>query len=187
MRHTAEHHNPAAYNYAEALLNLAREAGKLAVLAEQSRALLEILAHNHSTLRRFFEGPQIATQDKMNLIDKALGGRVDPLIVNLAKMLIRRDRVGLLRDILETYTEMAAQEQGMRSGKVLSAVALTAKEKEELSTSLEAFMKQKLVIKFEVEPGVLGGVIFQSGDELIDYSVRGRLEALRRRLTEVRV
>lgn len=182
MRHTAEHHNPAAYNYAEALLNLARKADKLAVLGEQSRVLLEVLAHNRATLCRFLEGPQIATQDKMNLIDKALGGRVDPLIVNLAKMLIRRDRVRLLKDVLETYNEMAAQEQGMRSGKVLSAVALTAKEKEELSTSLEAFMKQKLVIKFEVEPGVLGGVIFKSGDELIDYSVRGRISTLRKRL-----
>lgn len=187
MSHSAEYHNPAAYNYSEAMLNLAKKSGRLAQLAEQAGVLLQAVRHERDKLCRFLEGPQIPTQEKMALIERVFAGRVDDLFANLMKLLVKRDRVRLLAGILEVFQEMAAREQGLRTGRVMTAVALSDEEKQRMARSLEAFMRQRLMLRFQVEPYVLGGVVFQSGDEQIDFSVRGRLEGLRKRLESVKL
>jgi len=187
MSHSAEHYNPAAFNYAEALLNMARRKKNVLQMDEQASVLLEVMAHGNNQMCRFLEGPQIPTQDKLDLVDRVFSQPFDDLLVNLIKMLVRRDRTTLLRGILQIFSEMAAEEQGLRTGRVQTAVSLSDGEKQRIKDSLETFMRQRLSLQFVVEPRVMGGVIFQSGDELIDYSVRGRLEELRKRLEGVRV
>jgi len=63
-------------------------------------------------------------------------------------------------------------------GKVRSAVALTADEKAALLGKLQDRFTKPVDLTFEVEPALLGGVAVRVGDQVIDGSVKGRLEAL---------
>lgn len=66
--------------------------------------------------------------------------------------------------------------------KVGSAVPLTKDEQTSLRKKLEARFQQPLELLFEVEPSLLGGVVIRAGDQVLDGSVKGRLETLRQSL-----
>ena len=70
--------------------------------------------------------------------------------------------------------------------KVSSAVPLTKQEQAALRGKLEARFGQGLDLAFEVEPAVLGGVVVRVGDQLIDGSVKGKLDALAQTLAQGR-
>ena len=67
-------------------------------------------------------------------------------------------------------------------GKVRSAVALTAEEQAALRQKLERRFKGSVDLTFDVEPMLLGGVAVRVGDQVIDGSVKGRLESLAQNL-----
>lgn len=62
--------------------------------------------------------------------------------------------------------------------RISSAVPLTEDEQAALRERLEARFNQTLDARFEVEPSLLGGVVVRAGDQVIDGSVKGRLEGL---------
>jgi ATP synthase F1 delta subunit len=64
------------------------------------------------------------------------------------------------------------------TAKVSSAVPLTSDEQAALGQRLEARLGQPLELRFEVEPSLLGGVVVRVGDQVIDGTVKGRLDAL---------
>ena len=66
--------------------------------------------------------------------------------------------------------------------RVSSAVPLRKKEEEALREKLEARFGQDLSLRFEVEPTLLGGVVLRAGDDVIDGSVKGKLETLKQAL-----
>ncbi len=70
--------------------------------------------------------------------------------------------------------------------KVSSAVPLTKEEQAALRGKLEARFGQGLGLTFEVEPAVLGGVVVRVGDQMIDGSVKGKLDALAETLAQGR-
>ncbi|GEM_PF-404504 len=187
MSHGSEYHNPAAFNYAQALLALALKRNRLKMVTEEARTLQFMLAHGDGKMRRFLRGPQIPTPTKTALVERALSGRMDDLLVNMVLMLVRRDRSELLGDVLALFRELSAQQQGMRVGRVTSATDMGLDERVRVKTALEGFLQQRLLLDFSTDPHLIGGIVFQSGDELIDYSVRGRLATLRKRLGNVRV
>ncbi|MCX7013120.1 MAG: ATP synthase F1 subunit delta [Candidatus Sumerlaeota bacterium] len=184
----ARYHRQAAFNYAEALFRLAKRRGMdLAALVEQAGVLRQAVSREGSKLRRFLDGPQIPTQAKLHLVRRALHGRVEELFVNLFSMLVERDRTVLSDDILEIFSDMVASDQGIHYGQVATAVELDEPQKGRLRTVLERFTRSRLRIAWMVAPEVLGGVVFQYKDILVDFSVHGRLEALRHRLQAVKV
>jgi ATP synthase F1 delta subunit len=76
---------------------------------------------------------------------------------------------------------MTAEKEATSSrvtAKVSSAVLLTSDEQAALGQRLEARLGQPLELRFEVEPSLLGGVVVRVGDQVIDGTVKGRLDAL---------
>lgn len=62
--------------------------------------------------------------------------------------------------------------------RVSSAVLLTEEEQSALRQNLEARFNQGLDLRFGVEPSLLGGIVIRAGDQVIDGSVKGKLDAL---------
>jgi len=188
MKTGAKFHRQATFNYAQALINLAKRKGRdLGALAEQAGVIRQAVEHEQARLRRFLEGPQIPTEDKMNLVRKVLGGQADELFVNLFCLLVKRDRSALASGVLEIFADMVASDQGIHYGRVTTAVTLDEAQRRGLQAALERFTARRLRITHAVDPSILGGVVFQYKDLLIDSSVRGRWTELRRRLEAIRV
>ena len=173
-------------SYATALFEAAKSKGVLEPVAAHAEALRSLLAKDEK-LVTFMNAPNIGRDDKARLFEKAFKGRFNPLLVNFLELLVRRNRLNVLDDALEVFNDLYLRHQGVAPGTVTTAVALSETEKQSLNTALNAFSGKKLRLEFVVDPKVLGGVRFASGDTLVDNTLRASLHRLGRTLQGVKV
>ncbi len=177
---SARQENDAITNaYAQALFNAAAAQGLTQRLIEEARQIHAVLDQNPE-FRTFLEGPQISSERKREVVDAALEGRANGLILNLFYLTIDRERTILLGEIFEELVEIAERAQGIWPATLSSARELGFQEKLKLKTSLEKFTGCHLRLKHQVMPDLLGGIIFRFRDVLIDGSVRHGLSELNR-------
>ncbi len=167
--------------YARALFQAARKTGVTAVLQEQIRGILGLTAQD-PRVRIFFLGLHIPTQAKINVAEKIFRPVFQPLLTDFILYLIRKGRIDYFRDILERFQTLAEADQGIFPARVTTPRELSSDEKERLQSSLERFSGRRLKIAYEINPTLIGGVVFALEDTYIDDSLRGHLKKLREQL-----
>ncbi|MEW9532811.1 F0F1 ATP synthase subunit delta [Microbispora sp. NPDC049125] len=140
-----------------------------------------ILAANPS-LRRALADPAVAGEHKQELLDALLGGKVAPSTLRLIAQVVLHPRGRSLETALEEYGWIVARARQRLVGVVRSAVPLGDEQKQRLAAWLRATYGREVHLNVEVDPKVLGGFSVQVGDDLIDTTIAGRIEEVRRRL-----
>ncbi|MCS7003274.1 MAG: ATP synthase F1 subunit delta, partial [Dehalococcoidia bacterium] len=107
---------------------------------------------------------------------------VDPLARNFLALLVQRNRLGILPEIIDLYAAMLDDERGIARASVTTAVELAPDEAQQVARRLEELTGKTIRLETSVDPAILGGVIVRIGDKLIDGSTRTRLNMLRQRL-----
>lgn len=177
---------PIIHNYAGALLNVARASGELDEIFVQAQALEQVFARSRDLLT-FMERPNIAKEARKALVRKVFQGKISPILLNLAQMLVDKNRGTLWDEITSEFVSMVELERGIRSAEVTTATELVWDEKEALTQALEKYTKAKLRIHFHQTPDLLGGVMFRYGDTLIDGTLRGGLNRIKYLLQNAQV
>jgi F-type H+-transporting ATPase subunit delta len=83
---------------------------------------------------------------------------------------------------LERLAELAAERRERSVATVRSPIALSDQQQQRLADALTRIYRRDITLHLEVDPGIVGGLVIQVGDEVIDGSVAGRLDELGRRL-----
>lgn len=174
----------AAKRYAEAAFQIARERGTEEAWLEGLRLLVALWSDPQALA--FLEDVRIPLGAKLKLVERALEG-VDPLVLNLARLLVQRGRVALAPQILEAFQELADEERGIVHALVTSAVPLSEDEQRAVAERLSQITGKQVVLEARVDEGIIGGLVVRIGDRLIDGSTRSKLQALKRQLEEARV
>ncbi len=170
----------AARRYAEAVFGLAQsDASYDAWAADLDRlaALLEV-----PVAAKALTSPAVPAARKLAFITAELPD-LRPPARNLVGLLLRHDRLELLPEIAVAYRELLDRLRGIATAHVTTAVPLDDEARAVVAERLARYIGKQVRIEATVDPSILGGVVARVGDTLIDGSVRGRLEALRRRLT----
>ena len=128
--------------------------------------------------RDYFANSRVPLESKRALVEQALAG-LDPNVMNLALLLLRRGRTRLAPGIAMAYQEILDKEKGIEHALVVSAVPLSAEELAEVQQKLVEITGGPVVTRTEVDEDIIGGIIVRIGDRLIDGSVRSRLIALK--------
>jgi F-type H+-transporting ATPase subunit delta len=172
-----------AKRYASAAFSVARETGEydawLATLEELARIL------QMPSARTIFISPAVPTAEKRSALDRLLPN-ASPVIRNFLHILADRDRLGEVPSIAAWLRELVNRQRGITIADVTSAVALDVDMQRLVADRLAAYLNRdpkKISIRTRVDPALIGGVVARVGDRLIDDSVRGRLERLRRALS----
>ena len=169
----------AAKRYAEAAFQIALEKGNL---DEWSAAISEIAAmYSEAEVKAVLENSRMSLEAKYQLIDKLLTDLQSPQR-NLARLLVRKSRVGLVKEIAEEFSSMVEEREGIVRAKVFTAVPITDSERAQILQALRQRTGREVILDVEVDPELLGGIVIQMGDRLIDASTRARLESLRESL-----
>ncbi|MBX3730301.1 MAG: ATP synthase F1 subunit delta [Candidatus Sumerlaeia bacterium] len=176
----------AAGNWGDALFAATRDAGVVARVLEESGSLIAAL-DAVPRFSAFLEAPHVKLEEKLALAGKVLDDRFHRLLRNFVLLLIRRGRILLLREAIDAFRLHAERDQGLWRGTVRSAVALDDAQRQRLQQALEAHTRHRLVLDWKTDPTLLGGVVFKSGDLLIDNSLKTRLGHIRERLEAVRI
>ena len=176
----------AAKRFAEAVAGLARQDGSWDRWRRDLSTLAAAAADRRLVLS--LESQRVAVARKRELIEGAFGGQVSSGARNLVLVLARRQRLGLLPDLLSWFDQLADRAQGVRRFTVTTAAPLTDEQRARLRQRLAgagaaaAGSGPEVQLSEELDPSLLGGLVVRQGDIIQDYSVRARLEALRDRL-----
>jgi F-type H+-transporting ATPase subunit delta len=170
-----------AKRHAQAVFQLALDSNEV----ESWRAQLKTVAATLTDpeLAAILENPKVHLSDKVQLINGCLPG-LNELVLNFAYLLVARQRMSILDQIVAEYERMADAHQGLEHAEVITAIPLDEEDKEKLTERLAKLTGRQIVLAADVDPAIIGGFIARVGDKLIDGSTRARLEALKRKLVQ---
>lgn len=168
-----------ANRYAEAVFEVAREHNTADLWLRELAEIEQVLADQLAS--RVLLSPVVPRERKRAILLEALPDLSEP-VRRFLDLLIRRDRLELVPQIAERLRELVAEARGIETARVVTAVPLGEAERQLLTRRLSAFVGKRVMLEESVDPSLIGGVVAQIGDQVIDGSVRGRLEQLRRAL-----
>ncbi len=169
--------------YAEALLSVAGKANQRDEIGEQLDDVIRNVFAPRPEVEAFLNNPTISKRQKEPLLREAFAGLSEP-VRNLLGVLNQNNRLGLIRSVAAVYRDLRDQHAGRIRVTVKSAVVLSDDQIHKLKTTLAASLNKSPVIVPVVEPDLIGGLIVQIGDRVIDTSVRTRIQTLRTQLME---
>ena len=164
--------------YADALLGVARAEGHLDEVEDELFRFGRSLESSDS-LRTTLTDGQIPPAMRQAVLEDLLGGRASATTTQLLSFVVGSGRAGDLPAIISTLVERAAATKSRAVAEVRSAVALTDDQKTRLSAALANATGKQVELKVIVDPTVLGGLVAQVGDTVIDGSVRSRLDQIK--------
>ncbi len=167
--------------YARALLEVARAEGLLEEVEDELFRFARTYASNDA-LRLALMDPQLPAQRKVAVVEELLQGKALATTVALAVLVVVGGRAGDLEAVVDRFVELAAAERSHEVAEVRSAVPLSDTDVERLRVALAKATKKNIEVKVVVDPSVLGGIVTQVGDLVIDGTVRHRLEQLREQI-----
>ncbi len=170
----------AARRYAEAALAVALETGQLDRWRDDLALASDLLARPEVT--PVVESPAIPVEQRLAVVTGLLESRVQPGVLRLVRLLVERGRVRLLPRVSEDYQRRLNAHRGIVMATVTSAAPLTADETAAVRARVETMAGAAAELRTNVDPGLLGGLTIQVRDQLLDASIRGRLERLRDQL-----
>jgi F-type H+-transporting ATPase subunit delta len=168
--------------YASALFGAAKERGKLDAIREQLGAFADALAENRE-LQLFFFSPYFSSAEKQDGLKKAVDD-VEPELLNFLELLIEKHRMPVLFRIRRQFDGLWAKENKRLGVVVTSAVELDPEIAKRIGSEIEEQTGNTVELQSKVDPDILGGLVVQVGNMVLDTSIRNRLEKLRKSVAQ---
>lgn len=171
--------DPVTIRYTEALFGLARKRGVLTeVRGDVARLARELSAPGPAA---FFFDARVPVVKRRERIQPLLAS-AQPIFANFVNLLFDRRREEVLRGLGEAFHQRALAEEGAAEGFVESARPLGEHEIGLLAQALGRRLGKRVTLDNHVNPEVVGGVRVVVGSKMLDYSLRGRLDGLTKKL-----
>ncbi len=164
--------------YATALFGVARSEGNLAEVEDELFRFARLLDANDE-LRTTLTNPALEVSRRQQIVEDLLGGKAHPITTSLVSMVVGTGRSRELTPIIDELVKLSASEGNKELAEVRSAVELTDDQKTRLAAALGQATGKQVELKVIIDPSVLGGLVAQVGDTVIDGSVRSRLAQLK--------
>lgn len=162
--------------YAEAVFRLAQGEGDLAGWSERLAALSAIAADPQMV--RLIADPAVDATQAAGLIIEVGGADLGERATNFVQVLAENDRLALLPEIAARFETLRAEAEGTLEATITSAQPLTPPQVDELVGALKAKFQRAVTARVAVDPDLIGGAVIAIGDQVMDGSVKGRLERM---------
>lgn len=170
----------AARRYAEAAFSVALESDRLDAWNEDLAYAAAVLGA--AEVERLVASPAVPLADRTALVARLLGQRVGPGALRLVQLLVSRGLSGALPRVSAEFGRLLNDQRGIVMATVTSAVPLSEAEIAAVRARVEAMARADVDLRAVVDPDLVGGLTIQVRDQLLDASIRGRLERLRDQL-----
>ncbi len=167
-----------ASSYAQAMYEAAAAAGAGEQVFADVVCLGEALKQD-GQIEKMLSSPLWRTDAKKAAVAE-IGIRLglNEVTVNTLEVAADNNRLGLLGEMLSAFTKIYYTENNMAEVHVKSAMALLPEQDRRLKKSLEKWLNKKVVVKYTIKPGILGGLLIECGSLMVDDSVKGKLDKL---------
>jgi F-type H+-transporting ATPase subunit delta len=156
-------------------------------LAVFSLALEKWLTSLKAVQDRLIDSPPLAARladagrtfaDRQKELDGLMPANIDPIVRNFFYTLLENGDIGLLDEVLAELERLSSGGPQVQTARITTAIALSDNEKEEFRQKLRQQYGDNLEFVFSINPAIIGGVIVQVGDKVMNGSVLARLEAM---------
>ncbi len=168
--------------YARSLFEVAKERDKLDVVREQIGQFADALDDNRD-LQVFFFSPYFSTEEKKDGLQRAVDG-ADETVLNVLELLVENHRMPVIFRLRRAYDAMWEEENKLLPVQITSAVALDEAIVKRIGDEVGQQTGRRVELKSTVDPDVLGGIVLQVGNSILDASIRNRLEQLRKQVAK---
>lgn len=172
--------------YANALLLSVVEKGMIDVGYDQFKSFKELVAKD-KTLVHFLASPQVLDENKKSLIRDVFSSRIEKLFVEFLVVLVNKNRVNFLPEIIDEFTRLIEAERGIGRVSVITAVPLIEDERIKLKDRMQKKTNLDIILEEKVDPSIIGGMIIILHNEIIDGSISHGLNTVEEKLSKVRV
>ena len=166
--------------YGQAIFELALEQGEAERWGQDMALVAE--AFEDTDFRALLRHAGVSAEDKQQVVESVLGG-VNPMVRNMVNLLVARRQVDTVAEACEEFAGLLDRQEGRQRVEVTTAVPLEPAEVERITAFVADLIGREVVVTARVDESILGGLIIQIGDRLLDGSAQSRLNGLREQLT----
>ena len=167
--------------YARALFEIAQAEGSLERVEDELFRVARAFESNDQ-LRSTLTDSTLPADRRQQVVEQLLGAKASATTVQLVSMLVTSGQVKEMAAIIDSLVKRASSEKAQEVAEVRSAIPLSDDQQKRLAAALSKATGKALNLKVVVDPSVLGGLVAVVGDEVIDDTVRTRLDQLKTRI-----
>jgi F-type H+-transporting ATPase subunit delta len=165
--------------YGQAIFELAQEQGEVDQWGQDMAVVSE--AFEDADFSALLKHAGVSAEDKRQAVDSVLVG-VSPMVRNMVNLLAARGLVDAIPEACSEFTDLQDRLQGRQRVEVTTAVPLEPADIERITDFVAGLIGRDVVVSSRVDESILGGLIIQIGDRLLDGSAQSRLNGLREQL-----
>lgn len=167
-----------ARRYAKALLDIASESGQTSLFLSELDSFHN-LCLKHPSLMDVLSNRFMDLTARMNIVDELAGRlKLNPMIRNFLKLLIKKGRAGFLDFIVKAYQKLVYELEGKLEAVITSAKPLNDLHYKEIQKILSKITGKKIIAQKDIKPEVLGGLAIRIGGEVYDGTIRASLNKI---------
>jgi F-type H+-transporting ATPase subunit delta len=166
--------------YADALFK-ATDAAQAGVVSGQIAALAAVARDEQ--MRQFADSPKVTTDQVFDMVTAVAGQALAEVTAKLLRAVIDNGRLAALPEIAVQFQAAVNRRSGVSDATIQSAFAIAPAQLPGVIAALEKRFDRKLNVTVAVEPSLIGGIRVVVGDEVLDTSVKARLEQMKVALT----
>ena len=174
-----------AKRYALALYELANENSELELVEKNIKELL-VIYNTNEDLKNFIKNPtqsQSTQLEILNRISKQMN--LTKIIQNFLSVLVIKRRIFFIKKIFLNFLSLASKRRGELKATLVSSKKLTSEELESLNKDLSKTMGAPIVLDYEVDEKLIGGLKMQVGSLMIDTSIKNKLKKYEKMMLEI--
>ncbi|MGG7176923.1 F0F1 ATP synthase subunit delta [Clostridium paraputrificum] len=164
--------------YALALYQVAEEKGKVEEYLNDLREICKII-ENNKEFHEVIKHPQISTKKKKKTFINIFKGQIDEELLSFLLILIEKDRILYLKEKINEMEKIDLDRKNTLIAHVKTAVPMLENEVEALQKKLQDKYNKKIIMTTEVDKSLLGGVYVRVGNDVIDGTVKSKLEEMK--------
>ena len=162
--------------YAQAIFRLAREGKALTACSDRLQRLAAIA--QDPEMAKIVGNPKFSAGQVADLFVSLTGESGNKELASLIGILAENERLDVLSQIQDIYEQLKSADEGVKEAVVTSAYPLDDAQLKNLLSQLESHFGSKLQPHVEVDAALIGGIKVAVGDQVLDASVRGKLDAM---------
>lgn len=167
--------------YAEAVFRLAKERNALADWSDRLATLAAIVSD--ARMQAVIVDPNTSAASAADLIGSVAGNTLGEIGASLLNVLAQNDRLTLLPEIAAQFEVLKADAEGVLEATIVSALEMNAAQKADMMAALKSRFGRDVQATVDVDVSLIGGAVITVGDQVIDGSVKGRLQKMAASLT----
>lgn len=175
--------DPVSRVYAQALLEMAAEAGQLDEVGEEMAQLSDLLEHS-ADLQRLIANPVIGRSQRTEMVGRLFKSQLTDLLYRFVQVVNHKGRLAALPGIASAFALLLAEHRGEVTVEAQVAQRMDDATARRVASSLSASLGKKITLQQSVDKSLLGGLRLRIGDQLIDASVLRQLQRMETQLKD---